>query len=81
MDKNRMRYAFVIVPVLMGLVVFVVLFLAGTKSDKEQMEKNAEETLQLAEKKCIQYERERGEKNAKNINTRNTKICNKIRQF
>ena len=40
MDKNRMRYAFVIVPVLMGLVVFVVLFLAGTKSDKEQMEKN-----------------------------------------
>lgn len=45
MDKNRMRYAFVIVPVLMGLVVFVVLFLAGTKSDKEQMEKNAEETL------------------------------------
>ena len=34
MDKNRMRYAFVIVPVLMGLVVFVVLFLAGTKSDK-----------------------------------------------
>ena len=56
MDKNRMRYAFVIVPVLMGLVVFVVLFLAGTKSDKEQMEKNAEETLRLAEKKCIQYE-------------------------
>ncbi len=51
MDKNRMRYAFVIVPVLMGLVVFVVLFLAGTKSDKEQMEKNAEETLRLAEKK------------------------------
>ena len=50
MDKNRMRYAFVIVPVLMGLVVFVVLFLAGTKSDKEQMEKNAEETLRLAEK-------------------------------
>lgn len=65
MDKNRMRYAFVIVPVLMGLVVFVVLFLAGTKSDKEQMEKNAEETLRLAEKKCIQYERRRLEQKRK----------------
>ena len=67
MDKNRMRYAFVIVPVLMGLVVFVVLFLAGTKSDKEQMEKNAEETLQLAEKKCIQYERRRLEQKTKSL--------------
>lgn len=67
MDKNRMRYAFVIVPVLMGLVVFVVLFLAGTKSDKEQMEKNAEETLRLAEKKCIQYERRRLEQKTKSL--------------
>lgn len=67
MDKNRMRYAFVIVPVLMGLVVFAVLFLACTKSDKEQMEKNAEETLQLAEKKCIQYEKRRLEQKTKSL--------------